>query len=673
MSDERNDNEMNIVLIVEDSTTQAAKLKYHLEASNYIVLMANDGIAALNLLKTTKPSAVVSDIIMPGMNGYELCQQIKSDPSMKDIPVILLTSLSDPEDVLLGLECKADYFIEKSNDLSILLSCLRNQKVVNSITSDEENLLDFEITFNDHKYSIKSCPVKILKFLLTTYEVAIMKNNELILIDQELNKEMRAREKLAEELKKAKESAEVANQAKSNFLASMSHEIRTPMNAILGFSQLMLRDSSISEEQKNRLTTINRSGEHLLALINDILDISKVEAGKVSINMKTFNLHRFFKDIENMFRIRSDEKNIRLIFEISEELLEYVITDEGKLRQIFLNLLSNAVKFTQDGGVAVRVKTEFCGNNKYKLTGEVEDTGPGIPEKDINSIFDVFQQTETGIKEGGTGLGLALSKQFSKLLGGDITVDSKVGTGSRFKITIELLEGKGEDVEAVSVQKNVIGTIQGNEPHRVLVADDKHENREFLKQLLKSVGFDVRLAVDGLEAISIFESWSPQLILMDMKMPKLDGYEATKRIKATQKGKETSIMIITATAFDDDLHQLLESGADNCIRKPFKINEFFEAVEKCIDVKYIYENERLDKTASEKKHGDHLKGDIPDKLIKEMHDATVNAQLDKLIDLINSAGSLLLEDDSEWLKSMALSYQYEALIKLFKKEGDTNE
>ena len=220
------------------------------------------------------------------------------------------------------------------------------------------------------------------------------------------------------------------------FLSNMSHEIRTPLNAILGFSELMQGDKNLSKEHINWLKTINRSGEHLLALINDILEISRIEAGRITFNPSTFDLHALLRDIEAMFRVKTDEKNLSLLFEYSDELPKYVVTDEGKLRQIIINLVGNAVKFTKEGGVAFRARIKHE-NDKMYFIAEVEDTGPGIAEKDIDKLFQKFGQTEAGIKEGGTGLGLAISQQYAKIMGGEITLRSEEGKGTCFTLTIE--------------------------------------------------------------------------------------------------------------------------------------------------------------------------------------------------------------------------------------------
>jgi two-component system sensor histidine kinase/response regulator len=388
-----------------------------------------------------------------------------------------------------------------------------------------------------------------------------------------------------EKLKKAKIAAETANLAKSTFLSNMSHEIRTPLNAILGFSELMQCDDKLSKEHKNWLGTINRSGEHLLALINDILEISRIEAGRITFNPSNFDLRVLLRDIEAMFRVKTDKKRLSLLFEYSDELPKYVMSDEGKLRQIIINLVGNAVKFTKEGGISLRVRVKQE-KDKMLFTAEVEDTGPGIAEKDINKLFQKFGQTEAGIKEGGTGLGLAISQQYAKIMGGEITIKSAEGKGSCFTLTFEI-ENSEILIKEENHKKRVTGLKPDQKQYRILIADDHADNRDLLKTMLTSVGFEVEEAQNGNETIAKFKVWSPDLILMDMQMPVMDGYEATRTIKAMEKGN-IPIIAVTASAFQEDTEKALKAGADAYLRKPFKEYEIFECIETCLGVKYVY-------------------------------------------------------------------------------------
>jgi PAS domain S-box-containing protein len=401
-----------------------------------------------------------------------------------------------------------------------------------------------------------------------------------------INRDITYRKEIEENLTKAKEAAETANLAKSTFLSNMSHEIRTPLNAILGFSELMQSDDKVSKEHIEWLRTINRSGEHLLALINDILEVSRIEAGRISFNPSTFDIHSLLRDIEAMFRVKTDQKNLSLLFEYSDELPKTIATDEGKLRQIIINLVGNAVKFTKEGGVAFRahVKQE---NDKMHLIAEVEDTGPGVAEEDIGKLFQKFGQTEAGIKEGGTGLGLAISQQYAKIMGGEITLKSKEGKGTCFTLTINIENGE-ELIKEENQKRKVIGLKPGQKLYRILVADDRANNRELLKIMLTSVGFEVEEAQNGNETIAKFKIWSPDLILMDMRMPVMNGYEATQKIKAMGNGK-IRIIAVTASAFQEDMQKSLDAGADAYLRKPFKEHELFECIGSCLGVKYVYE------------------------------------------------------------------------------------
>ncbi len=402
---------------------------------------------------------------------------------------------------------------------------------------------------------------------------------------------------LGEELRKSKEKADAANQSKSVFLANMSHELRTPLNAILGFAQLMSRDPDLLPRQRENLETIGRSGEHLLSLINDVLEMSKIEAGRTTLNLTGFNLYRLLSILESMFRLRALEKNLQLNFEIHPDTPHLIRADEGKVRQVLINLLSNAVKFTQQGGVTLRLRHRVDSQSipPIVLDFEVEDTGPGIASDEIQQLFNPFSQTTLGQKSNeGTGLGLAISYQFVSLMGGNLKVKSDAGRGSLFSFSIPVALANPDDIEQSiepSVARRVTGLAPGQPNFRILVVEDKEPNRRLMIKLLSTVGFEVEQAANGQEAIEIWKAWKPHLIWMDMRMPVMDGHEATRRIKATEQGRETVIIALTASAFEEERNLVLSEGCDDFVRKPFREEEVFDCMNKFLGVQYIYEEQ----------------------------------------------------------------------------------
>ncbi|MCU0546133.1 MAG: ATP-binding protein [Oscillatoriaceae cyanobacterium Prado104] len=398
------------------------------------------------------------------------------------------------------------------------------------------------------------------------------------------------------ELEFAKIVAESANRAKSTFLANMSHELRTPLNAIIGFAHLLVRSKQTAPQQQPSLNIINRNGEHLLKLINDILSLSKIEAGQVTLEETAVDLYGLLDDLKLLFQLKTQSSGLQLVFERSSDVPQYIRTDESKLRQVLINLLGNAVKFTKVGRVKLTVKCLHLLTkkplSKFFLQFSVKDTGPGIEPDELSSLFKPFVQTATGRKsQTGTGLGLPISRSFIKLMSGDIKVKSSVGKGTVFSFYIKVSHATEGEVRDIQPQKQVKGLAPNQQNYRILVADDESANRLLLIQILKSAGFLVWFADNGVEAVKLWQKYKPDLIWMDLKMPVLDGFQAAKKIRSLPSGPHTKIIALSANAFVETKKLALSNGFDDFVAKPFREAVIFEKMALHLGVRYIYEEE----------------------------------------------------------------------------------
>lgn len=414
--------------------------------------------------------------------------------------------------------------------------------------------------------------------------------SELDNLNQDLeNKVTQRTAELAEtvsQLQISEKKALSANKAKSTFLANMSHELRTPLNAIIGFAQLMTRHKNLSTEQRHQLSIVITSGQTLLRLINDVLSISKIEAGKLTLNEESFDLPLLLQETGEMIRLRVQEKDLQFNLVLSKTLPKHVFADRGKLQQILINLLGNAVKFTEKGFVTLH--TEWRDGVGYF---QVEDTGYGIDEEEFSALFTPLLQTESGRRaKEGTGLGLSISLNFVRIMGGDITVDSKLKKGSIFKFSVKL--PLATSLQTQAIPKKVVGLVESQNFYRILVVDDKEENLALLTGLLSLIGFKVQKACNGEEAITLWQSWHPHLILMDMRMPVMDGFTATRKIREIENANDderTVIIALSASVFDSDRSAVISAGCDDFIAKPFSEPILLEKLSTYLSVKYVYE------------------------------------------------------------------------------------
>jgi PAS domain S-box-containing protein len=402
----------------------------------------------------------------------------------------------------------------------------------------------------------------------------------------ELKSHRDQREILIQELMLAKERADVANRAKSTFLSSISHELRTPLNAILGYAQILKRGQGLSERQVLGLNTIQQSGQHLLMLINDILDLAKIEAGKLELTMSAFPLQDFLSMISDIIGIKAAQKSLRFNFEAAADLPHTVLADETRLRQILLNLLSNAVKFTDAGQVDLRVRCVSMNHTKAQLRFDIQDTGIGIDLDKSPALFRPFEQAgDLPRRAGGTGLGLAISRELVRLMDSDIHVESRIGAGSLFWFEVAVLVE--DNVKLLPVQQCVTG-YQG--PRKtVLIVDDVEANRAMLVDLFDSLGFATCEAADGEQAVAQAQGVGPDLILMDMVMPVMDGLQAMTRIRATPGLRTIPIIAVSASATHDDQEASLAAGASAFCAKPIDQNVLLKQIGALLELDWMWE------------------------------------------------------------------------------------
>jgi CheY-like chemotaxis protein/nitrogen-specific signal transduction histidine kinase len=402
---------------------------------------------------------------------------------------------------------------------------------------------------------------------------------------------VKARE--ADALRRAAEAASAASKAKSVFLANMSHEIRTPMNAIMGFAQLVAQDEALPDRCRHQLEVILRSGEHLLGLINAVLEMSRIEAGRLAVASRPFALRTVLRDVGAMFHLRAVAKGLEFVSIGGDLVPPYVVGDDEKLRQILVNLLGNAVKFTKRGQVTLRTCWEADQDGMGWLVVSAEDTGPGITGADQARLFRPFEQA-SGVRatQAGTGLGLAISRDIARLMGGDITVISAPGQGSTFELRVPLAIAAGLEPGDAQITR-VLGIAPGQEPPSVLVVDDSEDNRRLLCDALRPLGMWVHEARDGEEGVDLWRRLKPTITLMDMRMPGMDGCEAIRHIRAAEAntGARTPIVALTAAMFDEDRSKLMDAGADDVLVKPIGIGRLLASIGAATGLAFTCEGE----------------------------------------------------------------------------------
>ena len=462
------------------------------------------------------------------------------------------------------------------------------------------------------------------------------------------------------QVKLAMEEAKNANQAKSIFLARMSHELRTPLNAILGFANILKKSMNANIQEKENLNIIKKSGEHLLNIINEILELSKIEAGKIEINPKNFDFFELIKEIEDIFAFRCEAKNLKFEINLSNDLPNFIKTDEQRLRQILINLLGNALKFTNEGQISL-----YIYNLNNKLFFEVKDTGIGIDITNQEKIFKPFEQVKlNNYTQQGTGLGLAITKELISLLGGTIYVKSQINKGSEFYFSINYEKVNMAELTLKSQAKEIIGIKKFQDEKTILVVDDIKENRDLIVQLLAFYGFKTLQASSGFEALKLFEKEKIDLIFMDILMEDLDGLETTKIIRKKQNNSNIPIIALSANVFEEDIKQAIKAGANDFLPKPVEEKDILSMLKKYLNIEFEYEEkEEKNEVSQEVKN-------LSKEFLTKLNEQVLLMNNEEILVLIKEYN--LSEKLQNHIKNLINEFKYQELIDFTKKLKNSN-
>jgi signal transduction histidine kinase len=613
----------SVILIIDDNPTNIKVVVDYLKEQGVQTIIARDGDMGIKRAKFSKPDLILLDILMPGIDGFETCRRLKADKETNEIPIIFMTALSSVDDKIKGFGVGGVDYITKPVEGNEMLARVRTH--------------------------LKLCTQH-----------------------KQLQHQAIALKQAKEFAETAQAAAEQANRSKSAFLANMSHELRTPLNAIIGFSRIMSRSKALSNENQEYSDIILHSGEHLLTLINQVLDLSKVEAGKITVNTKSFDLYRMLQTIEDMFTLKAADQHLQLIFDTDATVPQYIQTDETKLRQVIINLLNNALKFTREGRVSVRITRGRKDGNKAGsavLNFEVEDSGPGIPQENRESIFEAFSQTQLGMDaQEGTGLGLPISRKFIRLLGGDITVGGEMGRGSIFRFSINVETINAAQITPDLSNRTVTGLKPGQPQLRVLVVDDRKINRRLLKELLTPLKFELKEATCGEEALTLSLEWLPHLILLDIQSGSDD--ETVKKIKESHEG-QCCLIGMSATSFDKEDEKALAAGCNDFLRKPFKESELFGLMKKHLGLQYCYEEQQSMQQKPKKQEKITL---TPQRLASLPQE--LNGALKRAVSIVDFDASMevlsKIKDNDELLaeaiEELVRNYRFDTLQGLFEEK-----
>lgn len=554
------------ILLISDNKNTADTIHSMLDKEGYSVQATGTTAVANQSSDMTPPDLVIIDQQAQALGAIEMCAHLGANLRFQAVPIFVVGQQGDAALKERAFNAGSTDWLEapvqKSELLAKVKSCLdlqqmrKSQSVLKRQLAEERNR--YEALIHDH----------------------------------------------AEELTKAKAQAEEAKRAKSSFLSHMSHELRTPLNAILGFSRLMERSENLTETQSENLRLIYKSGKNLLRLINDVLDMSRIETGNNKLEIAVVDLPQLMQAVAVKSKTQAAEQGLTFSLNLEPALPRHVKCDEHKLQQILTNLVSNGLKFTQTGGIEInaRVSAESTRDQTDRtgeadrgcdLEFEIRDTGPGIAQEDLERIFDPFFKTKSpAVSNRGSGLGLTISRNFARLMGGDITAANCPDRGACFSFHLRL-ETATEDVAMLNNPPDrVIGIAPGSQKYRVLVVDDDITSRMLLSELLNDVGLEVEKAEDGVQAVEGFARWEPDIIFMDMRMPGMDGLTATQHIKATEKGRQTPVIALTGQTLESDRRKILSAGCDDYLAKPIEEEQLFDVITKHLDVTFIREGDQ---------------------------------------------------------------------------------